>query len=223
MKLRTKKPAPVEPDDEDVVEEKPRKKAKKFDLAKLPDKTAVSSIMGVGDLTDEEVEAEMEDAVNRASSFGYKLSTIREHLKSKNYQQVSLTTKEALLATMLELMPLAEQSLRQTKVSKGVYQFQAMINNIRELLIDLDGERDLNSMVLGIFDGVVKPPLMILAQMFIEFHASIDRQLKADLSSADAKIASQIVAQNVKALAAYIDAMSRDMESRLHKTLEQQE
>ena len=68
MKLRTKKRPEVEPeDDEEVVEEQPRKKAKKFDLAKLPDRTAVSEIMGVGDLTDEEVEAEMEEAVNRAS------------------------------------------------------------------------------------------------------------------------------------------------------------
>lgn len=179
----------------------------------------MAQIMGV-DLDDEQVAEEMEAAIARGSSFGYKLDHIRAHLLNKDYQSASLTTKEALLATMIELVPLAEASLRKSNVSKGIYQFQSLVGGVRELLTDLDGERDLNVMVQSILDEAVRPVFLLLAQMIIQFSNSLKRQLRAELDDKKCKAVYPLVDEQVQELAGYVQGMFNEVQTRVNRKLD---
>lgn len=205
-----------EPDEE---EDEPRVKVKAPAVVKRQGAMPLAQIIGV-DLDDDEVLAEMDAALNRASSFGYKIGHIRGHLKNKDYQQASLTTKEALLATMIELVPLAEASLRKSNVSKGIYQFNSLVGQVRELLTDLDGERDLNAMVQSILDEAVRPPVMLLAQMIIQFSNSLKRQLRAELDEKQCKAVYPLVDEQVRELAGYVQGMFNEIQTRVNRKVD---
>ena len=161
----------------------------------------------------------MEAAVERASSFGYKIGHIRQHLANKDYQQASLTTKEALLATLIELVPLAERSLRNSGASKGIYQFNSLIGQVRELLVDLDGERDLRSTVQQLMDEAVHPSMMLLSQGIILFNNSLKRGLRDELNERDCRIAYDLLDQQTKQLAAYVQSMYSEIQKRVEAKL----
>lgn len=179
----------------------------------------IAHVMGV-DLDDDEVAAEMEAAVKRGSSFGYKVDHIRAHLKNKDYQSASLTTKEALLATLIELVPLAEASLRKSNVSKGIYQFNSLIGQVRELLVDLDGERDLNNTIQSILDDAVRPVFTMLAQMVIQFNNSLKRQLRAEFSENECKLIYPLLDEQVRELATYVQSMFNEVQRRVDRKLD---
>lgn len=173
----------------------------------------------IGDLTDEEVEAEMAAALTRSSSFGYKLGHIREHLKNKDYQNASLTTKEALLGTLIELVPLAEKSLRESGTSKGIYQFNALLGQVREMLVDLDGERDLNNTMQAILDESIRPCFMLLAQSIIQVVNGLKRQLQSEFDERNCKIIFNHIDEQMKELARYTQGMYNEIQTRIDKKL----
>lgn len=219
-KLRLGKTPKPEVDDElDDEEDEPRR-APRIAVAKAKEKKLpIAQIIGA-DLDDDDVADEMEAAVKRLSSFGYKVGHIRQHLQNKDYQGASLTTKEALLATLIELVPLAESSLRQSGASKGIYQFNSLINQVRELLVDLDGERDLNNTVMSILEESVRPSFLMLAQMIIQFNNGLKRQFRAELSERDYKVVNALLDEQVRELAAYVQQIYAEVLRRVEKKLD---
>jgi hypothetical protein len=208
-------PVEVEVEEE---EEAPRRQLVKLG-EKVKKRQPIATIMGA-DLDDEEVVEEMEAAVKRASSFGYKLDHIRSHLQNRDYQNASLTTKEALLATLIELVPLAESSLRKSGASKGIYQFNSLIGQVRELLVDLDGERDLNQMVLSILEGSIRPSFLMLTQMLIQFNNGLKRQFRAEFDDKQCKILHSLLDEQVRELSSYVQQMYGDVLKRVEMSLE---
>ena len=212
----------VELDDDDDYEEEEEEEKKPRSLVPLSpgkNKMPMLKVMGA-DLDDDEVAEEMEAAIQRGSSFGYKIGHIRAHLKNQDYQSASLTTKEALLATLIELVPLAESSLRKSGASKGIYQFNSLIGQVRELLVDLDGERDLNQLVMSIMEGGVRPAFLVLTQMIIQFNNGLKRQLRAELSAEDFKTANALLDEQVRELSTYVQSMYGEILRRVEKSLE---
>lgn len=205
---------------EDVDSGSTHQKAPRLALSRDQKKRApIAQLIGV-DLDDEDVADEMEAAVKRLSSFGYKVGHIRQHLQNKDYQGASLTTKEALLATLIELVPLAESSLRQSGASKGIYQFNSLINQVRELLVDLDGERDLNNTVMSILEESVRPSFLMLAQMIIQFNNGLKRQFRAELSERDCKVVNALLDEQVRELATYVQQIYAEVLRRVEKKLD---
>lgn len=171
-------------------------------------------------LSDEEVEQEIEQAKERPSSFGYSIPNIRNHMNNKDYNSASMATKEALLTTLIELVPLAERSLRESGASKGIYQFNSLIGQVRELLVDLDGERDLANTMQGILDEAIRPVFMMLTQMVIMFSNSLKRQIRAELNENDCKVVYGLVDEQIKELGTYIQGMFLEVQRRVDKKLE---
>lgn len=229
MPIVRRKQQPVEEVEDDEVEveleledEDEPAPPKKTRLA-LPAATASAGmpVVQVGvDLDDDDVAAEMEAALKRNSSFGYKLDHIRTHIKNRDFQQASLTTKEAILSTLIELIPLAEASLRQSNVKNGIYQFNSLINQVRELMVDLDGERDLNQMVQSILDEAVRPVFMMLAQMIIQFNNSLKRQMRAELDDKQCKAVYPLIDEQVRELGTYVQSMFNEVQRRVDRKLD---
>ncbi len=169
------------------------------------------------DLSDEEVDANVESATKKSSVFGKKVSTIRRHIAGKDYASASKTAKESLLLTMVDLLPVAEASFRKSGAVKGTYQFMALTSAMQQILTDLDGERDLEAMVQSILDEAVHPTFLILAQQVIQFQAALKRRFRAELTPEYSALATAMLDEHVKELATYVQGMYSEVTKRVEK------
>ena len=160
------------------------------------------------ELTEEEVIAQIEQAVNTSSSFGKSVPAIRQYLKGRDYGNAAITAKGALLATLVELIPVAESAVRENKAQRGIYQFNSLASQMRELLIDLDGERDLEGLITSIINEALDPQLRTFAQMLVQWNSGVKRSIRGELDQADYKNVASIIDEQTQALATYVSQMS---------------
>ena len=216
------KPPIVEDEEQDEVEAPEVTKGRLIvpKVASAP-KAPLMVITEVPDLTDEEVDAAVTRAIKRTSSFGIKSDAIQQHLKNKDYQKASLTVKEGLVATLVELLPVAEKTFRKSGAVKGTYQFTALIGQIRELLVDLDGERDMKSTVQDILDSAIHPVFMTMAQQIIQFNAAIKRRMRTEFSEQECREKLYpMMDEHIRDLAGYVQGSFVEVSKRVNKSVE---
>lgn len=225
---RTKKKRERE-DDEDVIEaviveedeededdrpvfSPPRKKT-----ARLPVIQALSD----EEITDDEVVENIEIAINTASSFGRSVPAIRRHLAGRDYGSAAITAKGALLATLVELVPLAESAVRENKAQKGIYQFNSLVSQMREVLIDLEGDKDLDGLVLNIFNECIDPKLRLLGQMLIQWNTGVKLNLRSIVPPDVYKESASMIDDQTQQLAMYVSQMAtsikQDVETKISR------
>lgn len=203
-----------EDEDENEVEgEQEEGKATKLRLSSFKPKNKTANLPVVrqiedDELTEEEVIAQIEQAVNTSSSFGKSVPTIRQYLKGRDYGNAAITAKGALLATLVELIPVAESAVRENKAQRGIYQFNSLASQMRELLIDLDGERDLEGLITSIINEALDPQLRTFAQMLVQWNSGVKRSIRGELDQADYKNVASIIDEQTQALATYVSQMS---------------
>lgn len=178
--------------------------------------------VGSSELSDEQVLEEIGASIDRPSAFGYKIGTIRSQLLNKDYTNASITIKAGLLATLVELVPIAEQGLRKSEATKGIYQFNALVSQMRELVADLDGERDLRGTVQQVVDDCVKPPMLLLSQAVVVFGSSLKQRIKHELKldNKDEKALNLLIDDGLRDLARYVQSMSGEIQRRVDTKLE---
>ena len=217
LNIPSKKKKQQEEDDyedeaEDEVEEQ-EEQATKLRLSSFKPKNKTANLPVVrqiedDELTEEEVIAQIEQAVNTSSSFGKSVPAIRQYLKGRDYGNAAITAKGALLATLVELIPVAESAVRENKAQRGIYQFNSLASQMRELLIDLDGERDLEGLITSIINEALDPQLRTFAQMLVQWNSGVKRSIRGELDQADYKNVASIIDEQTQALATYVSQMS---------------
>lgn len=217
LNIPSKKKKQQEEDDyedeaEDEVEEQ-EEQATKLRLSSFKPKNKTANLPVVrqiedDELTEEEVIAQIEQAVNTSSSFGKSVPAIRQYLKGRDYGNAAITAKGALLATLVELIPVAESAVRENKAQRGIYQFNSLASQMRELLIDLDGERDLEGLITSIINESLDPQLRTFAQMLVQWNSGVKRSIRGELDQADYKNVASIIDEQTQALATYVSQMS---------------
>ena len=204
----------VEEDDEEDLPafSPPRRKT-----ARLPVIQALSD----EEITDDEVVENIEIAINTASSFGRSVPAIRRHLAGRDYGSAAITAKGALLATLVELVPLAESAVRENRAQKGIYQFNSLVSQMREVLIDLEGDKDLDGLVLNIFNEGIDPKLRLLGQMLIQWNTGVKLNLRSIVPQDVYKECASMIDDQTQQLAMYVSQMAtsikQDVETKISR------
>lgn len=201
-----------EDEDDRPVFSPPRRKT-----ARLPVIQALSD----EEITDDEVVENIEIAINTASSFGRSVPAIRRHLAGRDYGSAAITAKGALLATLVELVPLAESAVRENRAQKGIYQFNSLVSQMREVLIDLEGDKDLDGLVLNIFNEGIDPKLRLLGQMLIQWNTGVKLNLRSIVPQDVYKECASMVDDQTQQLAMYVSQMAasikQDVETKISR------
>lgn len=186
-------------------------------VARLPIVQALSD----EEITDDEVVENIEIAINTASSFGRSVPAIRRHLAGRDYGSAAITAKGALLATLVELVPLAESAVRENRAQKGIYQFNSLVSQMREVLIDLEGDKDLDGLVLNIFNEGIDPKLRLLGQMLIQWNTGVKLNLRSLVPPDVYKECASMVDDQTQQLAMYVSQMAtsikQDVETKISR------
>lgn len=201
-----------EDEDERPVFSPPRRKT-----ARLPVIQALSD----EEITDDEVVENIEIAINTASSFGRSVPAIRRHLAGRDYGSAAITAKGALLATLVELVPLAESAVRENRAQKGIYQFNSLVSQMRETLVDLEGDKDLDGLVLSIFNESIDPKMRLLGQMLIQWNTGVKLNLRSIVPPDVYKECASMIDDQTQQLAMYVSqvatSIKQDVDSKISR------
>lgn len=109
--------------------------------------------------------------------------------------------KRKLLQTCIGLLPHAERTVRDSKSARGVYQFSTLISQIREIMGDIEADRDRDLLLAVIDERVIKPAFMDFAQQILVTHFEFRKDLEAHVEPKSVQLFNQKLERVAKELA----------------------
>lgn len=121
------------------------------------------------------------DLENMRSIIGDKVEHIQQLLGDGNFESATNSMHTVLLQTLVDIIPYAENAIRESKGQKGVYQINSLASMILETLNSARAQSDRGQLASVIVERAVQPAFKLLAEALVrEFMA-----LSADLSTAN--------------------------------------
>jgi len=112
------------------------------------------------------------------SIVGDSAETIQQMLELNEGDGARSLIYKKMLQSLVDLIPYAENNIRKTKGSRGVYQLNSMISSIRELLIDVQASEDRGRIGDLLVERLVAPTMLEIGTDIVQ---------KLDLIKSDAK------------------------------------
>lgn len=184
-------------------------------------KNALPALLGKF-LTDEEVQQDIETSTQVPSSFGRYAHSVKNLINDQDLGTANKLINLALLQSLLDLIPIAEQKVRSSSADQGIYQYNALISQMRELMVDIQADRDLDTVVYSILHDGFESPFRTFTQMMIKFNTNLKRELKAILpvGKSYTKEALSLVDTNTKDLGIYVEGMWDEIQRRIKEKVE---
>lgn len=154
----------TEDDDEDFTPEiKPKKQS--TDLVVMPPNQVASvpdkPLPKVRSLSkDENLSEEQKD--NLVTIFGQRSDTIIDLLEDERNDSATAAILRTLIQTVVDVLPVIEQSVRKSSGTKGVYQFNQTISQLRELCNDMQASQARTGLGLQMVENYIRPAFMDL-------------------------------------------------------------
>jgi polyhydroxyalkanoate synthesis regulator protein len=163
------------------LEEKPRKKKKRVDVEADVDTKPKKKKKDTGELTGKQSSElslvggsslVMDKKSKRilGSYFNEHSSKIIDMLEAGDNDGGITLLKKKLLQTVIRTLPAAEKVLVESESSKGTYQFVTLISQIRELMADIQADRDRAYIAQSLLETIIRPRFMDIAQNMMTKH-----------------------------------------------------
>jgi hypothetical protein len=151
--------------------------------------------------------------------FGSQSATIVDLISMGNSDGATSLIVKALLQSLVEVLPMAEQHIVASKTTKGVYGFNALITSVRELLGDLQALRDRSSLGQSIVDKTVRPSYMDIAVQVVSAFTIIQDSSRARMSEEDFREHRRTIEETKKGLSDYLTAQYKSVSDQVVKSL----
>jgi hypothetical protein len=153
------------------------------------------------------------------SLFATRNKKIQELLEDSNQDGAISLAKKLMLQTVIDIIPLAETVIRESETARGVYGFNALISQARELIADLEASRDQQDLVNKILVNIIQPLLITHTQQMIDIHYRLKKSLADSIKPGTRKRVSTEVDDAAKALALHMGEMFKLMDERIRKEM----
>lgn len=153
------------------------------------------------------------------SRFGNKTETIVDMIDMGNSDGASSLIVKALLQSLVEVLPMAEHNIRQSRATKGIYGFNTIVSSIRELLGDLQSLKDRASLGQSIVDKTVRPSYMDIAVQVVAAFTLLQDSAKSRMDDSDFKEFRRDLEGTKKGLSDYLMAQYKDVSEQVVKSL----
>lgn len=97
---------------------------------------------------------------DKNSIIGDSVSIIQELLEDNNNESATTLIQKRLMQTLVDILPYAEDNIRQSGGQKGVYAFNSLITSLRELMIDVQATRDKGAIGDALVEKIVRPAFL---------------------------------------------------------------
>jgi hypothetical protein len=203
----------AERNDRDYEAEKKGLKRKETKLSKSRD--LVVSV-GAGNLSTKERKALERQA---ESYFGANSVKIMDMLENGDADSGITVLKKTLLMTIIRVLPMAEDILTNSGTAKGTYQFVTLISQMRELMADIQADKDKQFLAQSIAEQIIRPAFMNMAQEMMMQHHTFRK--KGDLFVVPSKNSyfSEQLLELGKNLAAMMQTEYKEVSTKIQEAL----
>jgi hypothetical protein len=125
------------------------------------------------------------DPAKLQSFFGPKADEIVRMLEDKDTDGAVSMIGRTLLATVVNILPILEQNVQQSRCTKGAYQFNQTVSSIRELLADLQAAQDRGEIGHRIVERFIRPAFQDIGAQIVTGFAEIEAQAKNRMSDSE--------------------------------------
>lgn len=115
------------------------------------------------------------------ADFGKHAPTVIRMLEMDRTDGALTLLKKKLLQTSVGLLPFAERTVRESKSARGVYQFSTLVSQIREIIGDIEADRDRELLLKVIDERVIKPIMMDMAHHIVTKHFEFRKELEVSV------------------------------------------
>lgn len=114
------------------------------------------------------------------SIVGQNVEAIQKLLEEGNFESATNTVHKAILQTLTDLIPFAEQAVRDSGGKHGVYQINSMMSMILETLNSARAQSDRGQLAQHLIERVIQPAFKTMAEALVREFMVLD----ADLATA---------------------------------------
>lgn len=153
------------------------------------------------------------------TKFGDKAEIVIQQLEEQDTDgAVSLLTR-SLLQMLVDLLPVAEHNVRDTKGTKGIYQLNQMVSSVREMLTDLQSLRDKGLLGHRIVERTVRPAFMDIGGQFAMAFVGLEASARTYMSPEDFHLYKQTLDNTKRSLAQYMEAQYAEIRDQVIASL----
>jgi hypothetical protein len=153
------------------------------------------------------------------SKFGDHSDTIMNMLEMNNSDGGIALLQKRLLQSTIQLLPLAEEQMTETKAQKGVYQYATLVSQIRELITDIKSNEDRKYIAQKLAEQILRPAFMDLAQDVITKHHDFRRTVETCVKPAHQSEFNTELRKLATSLAESMSAQYKDVALKMFEAL----
>lgn len=112
------------------------------------------------------------------SIFGDSSEKILQLLETNDTDSAVTLIYKKTLGTLVDLLPYAEHAIRKSKGARGVYQINAIISSMREIMTDIQSAQDRGAMGTAVMDSVVRPAFSDIGMDIVKEYSVIGADAK---------------------------------------------
>jgi len=151
--------------------------------------------------------------------FGERAKEIQYLVENNNKDGAVVLIFKQLLKMMVDLIPISERVVRQTKGYRGIYQINQMVSQMRELMADMQAAQDRGLLGQTLIAKYVRPAFLDIAKMMVEGNHSIRMEIREYIPREERKRVIEMFEKTQEELAKYINAQYRQISENLIKGL----
>lgn len=153
------------------------------------------------------------------SFFGTRSSAIMTLLEQGNNDNAISMTKKSLLQTLVRVLPEAEKILLATGTQRGVYQFNTLVSSVRELIADIEADRDRDFIAQALIVNVVQPAFINMAQQMMLKHHEFRKRSEDYVLPESKQIFSNLLFELGKEIASDMQGSFKELKTKIEEAL----
>ena len=167
---------------------------------------------------DDESEEDVALKAKVVRHFGKSAPRILKMIEGNDAEGATIILQRALLSSAITALTQVENTTLATSGAKGIYAFNALISQIRELITDVQASQDTERIVEEIAIRI-NGSMRSMAEALLDQHHALKREVAAYLADEDVKTVNTRIDATTRALATYItqtrDEVNESIRSRL--------
>lgn len=141
------------------------------------------------------------------SIIGDDAESIHQLVETGKSDSAAALIQKRLVQSLVDVMPYAENNVRESRGAKGVYAMNSLVTSLRELLNDMQALRDKGEVGEAMVERVIRPAFMDLGRIMVEEERRFASEMQDYLTPKDYKVFREAQKESIKRVASEINKM----------------
>jgi hypothetical protein len=141
---------------------------------KMKKMTKQLALLGNGEIKPKDVQKTLTE------NFGQAAPKIIDMLEMNDNDGAMMLLQKRLLQSSISMLTYAERLMTNTEGAKGTYQYATLVSQIREIMADIQAQRDRSFIANSIIDQSLRPVFIDMAEMIMNKHQTFRKEMIED-------------------------------------------